>query len=511
MIRRAIVSAILAALATLSSVGASAQTHTLVSVGDHRLDVVKGGSGRPAIIFETGLADSLDTWLPTWRTMMQSTTAIDYSRAGFGRSESGSSDHSVRAEAADLHALLHALAVAPPLILVARSYGSLISRLYTSLYPNEVAGLVLVDGTHEQQVKRFGEIDSTYPRAFRVYFDSVIATLPPGPAAAETRETVRIQAAGTVAGLEPLPDIPIAVLTSMKSDESAPYVNGTARGHEVWRALHDEWFQRSRNGVHIETTHSGHDIQDDEPALVEMAIRFVVDRVRADAASAQSAVPLEREAKHHLVLANGYVRVFDVSVPAGDSTLYHVHANDYVYVTFGAAALRAQALGAAPTPLSLGDGEVRFTRGPITHRVMNPSTVAFHNLTIEVLKPVGATRVSLAPAAGQPVLENDRVRVERVVLAPGVSTGRHELLGPWLDVVVRSGAARVEEESGATRRLNLARGQYVWHRDSTARTITNVGSDTLELIQIEWKSRATDRRSAPTHVDYRTRHATSDE
>jgi pimeloyl-ACP methyl ester carboxylesterase len=230
------------------------------------------------VVFETGLADSLDVWLPLFRTMSEYTTVVAYSRAGFGRSDAGAPDHSVPHAAAELHELLRRLPVKPPYILVARSYGSLIARLYTSLYPADVAGIVLVDGTHEQQVQRFGTIDSTYPRQFRAYYDSVLA---PGPEAAEIRETVRIQAEGTVPGLTPLPDIPIATLTSMRSDESALYVNGTARGHEVWRALHDEWFRRSRNGMHIETTRSGHGIQDDEPELVAMAIRFVLDRLRA--------------------------------------------------------------------------------------------------------------------------------------------------------------------------------------------------------------------------------------
>jgi pimeloyl-ACP methyl ester carboxylesterase len=272
---------LLTALASLTAAVASAQTHTLVSVGDHRLDVVRAGAGGPAVVFETGLADSLDVWLPMLRTISEYTTVMAYSRAGFGRSDAGSADHSVPHAAADLHELLRHLPVKPPYILVARSYGSLIARLYTSLYPAEVVGIVLVDGTHEQQVQRFGTIDSAYPRQFRVFYDSVLARLAPGPEAAEIRETVSIQAAGTVPGLKPLPDIPVAVLTSMLSDESSQYVNGTARGHEVWRALHDEWFRRSRNGIHIETTRSGHGIQDDEPALVAMAIRFVLDRVRA--------------------------------------------------------------------------------------------------------------------------------------------------------------------------------------------------------------------------------------
>jgi hypothetical protein len=79
--------------------------------------------------------------------------------------------------------------------------------------------------------------------------------------------------------MKPLPDIPIAVLTSMKSDPAASYINGRPAGHEVWRELHDDWFHRSRNGIHVETTRSGHDMQHDEPQLVIDAIRFVLDRV----------------------------------------------------------------------------------------------------------------------------------------------------------------------------------------------------------------------------------------
>ena len=265
--------------ATLSAL--PAQSHQLVSVGDHQLDVVREGSGGPALVFETGLADSLDSWLPTAHTVSEFTTTIAYSRAGFGRSGAGSSDHSVARDVQDLHALLQALAIKPPFILVAHSYGGIIARLYVSTYPRDVAGIVLVDGTHEQQVERWNAIDSTYAPAFRTVFDSMATQTPPGARAAEIRETMKIQAAGGVPGLTPLPDIPMAIITSMRANDSSRYVNDTRRGHELWRAMHDEWFRRSRNAIHIVTTHSGHDIAGDEPALVEMAIRFVLDRVRA--------------------------------------------------------------------------------------------------------------------------------------------------------------------------------------------------------------------------------------
>jgi pimeloyl-ACP methyl ester carboxylesterase len=274
--------AVLAILWLLTPLVVASQTPQLVDVGGHRLDVLRAGSGGPAIIFEAGLGDDLGDWARVWPAAAEFSTVVVYSRSGLGRSELGPGDHSARTEMTELHVLLGKLLLKPPYVLVGRSYGGLLLRLYTSLYPTDVAGLVLVDGTHEQQVKRWGVLDSTYPGAFRAYYDSVLKSMKPGAEADETRETVRIQAAGTVEGLMPLPDIPIAVLTSMRVNPAVPYVNGTARGHEAWREMHDEWFKRSHNGEHIVTTRSGHAIQDAEPQLVIDAIRFVLDRVRTE-------------------------------------------------------------------------------------------------------------------------------------------------------------------------------------------------------------------------------------
>lgn len=231
------------------------------------------------------MGDALDDWKAVWPDAARLSSVIVYSRSGLGRSEPGPGDHAARTEMAELHRLLDSLHVQRPIVLVARSYGGLLSRLYVSMYPADVAGLVLVDGTHEQQVQRWGTIDPKYPEQFRAYFDSVLETMKPGAEADETRETVRIQAAGTVLGLTPLPDIPLAVLTSMKPSPNPAYVNQTERGHEVWRDLHEEWARRSRYSEHIVTTQAGHAIQDDQPQLVLDAIRFVLDRVRMAASA----------------------------------------------------------------------------------------------------------------------------------------------------------------------------------------------------------------------------------
>ena len=274
------VAAVLAALVVPACL--SGQAPQLVDIGTHKLDVLRAGTGTPTIVFEAGLGDDgLDDWKKVWPAVAQMSAVVVYSRSGNGRSQLGPGDHSARTCATELHALLTHLDLKPPYILVGRSYGGILVRLYASVYPNEVAGMVLVDATHEQQVRRWGAIDSTYPAAFRTYFDSVLKTLKPGGDAAETRETMRIQAAGEVEGMKPLPDMPLAVLTSMRVDPAARTVNGTARGHLAWREMHDEWFRRSSNAIHIVTTKSGHAIQDQEPDLVVQAIRFVLDRVHA--------------------------------------------------------------------------------------------------------------------------------------------------------------------------------------------------------------------------------------
>src|SRR5690242_16191259 len=164
----------------------AAQTPQLVNIGTHRLDVVRAGTGSPTIVFEAGLGDTWEDWAPVWRQVAERSSVVLYSRSGLGRSEPGPGDNSARTEMAELHRLLDSLRVPRPVILVARSYGGVLSRLYVSLYPHDVAGLVLVDGTHEQQVRRWGLIDSTYPGAFRAYFDSVLTTMKPGAEANET-------------------------------------------------------------------------------------------------------------------------------------------------------------------------------------------------------------------------------------------------------------------------------------------------------------------------------------
>jgi hypothetical protein len=205
----------------------------------------------------------------------------------------------------------------------------------------------------------------------------------------------------------------------------------------------------------------------------------------AGGAAAQSTVPVSREPRHHFQFENPYVRVYDVVVPVGDTTYFHVHSVDYTYVSIGAANLVAQALGSEPAPLVLGDGEVRFTKGPITHRVWNVGAVPFHNITIELLKRDSASRTPPALDAGDSlVLHNERLTVVRHRLAGGeVFSPAGSAGGPRaLHVYLTRGRVEVTDSGGVKRAVDVKPGSFLWSDRVTPRSIRNMEGTPLDVL-----------------------------
>ena len=114
----------------------------------------------------------------------------------------------------------------------------------------------------------------------------------------------------------------------------------------------------------------------------------------------EKAVPVGEEGHHQLVLENEYTRVFHVTLAPKESTLMHQHDRDYVYVMIGSSQVEVVKPGAAPTQMKLNDGDVKFTKGPLAHKVTNTGDTPFVNLTIEV-KKASTKSVCGASWAGQ--------------------------------------------------------------------------------------------------------------
>jgi pimeloyl-ACP methyl ester carboxylesterase len=153
MYRLQAVIGIVLALLTGSVLG-DAVPSELVQVGSLHIETKLDGTGRPAVIFESGFTGGLFLWGPVQSVIAKRTLTLSYERAGLGRSDPGPEPRNAEQIARELHSLLIAKRIAPPYILAGHSAGGLYVRVFAHLYPKEIAGVVLVDPATEEDYER---------------------------------------------------------------------------------------------------------------------------------------------------------------------------------------------------------------------------------------------------------------------------------------------------------------------------------------------------------------------
>ncbi|MBP1467375.1 alpha/beta hydrolase [Candidatus Chloroploca sp. M-50] len=121
----------------------------LIDVGGYHLHLLCLGTGTPTVVLEAGGGDSLEMWARVQPTLAKTTRVCSYDRAGLGWSERGLFPRTLAAMTHELHTLLHTAQVPAPYVLVGHSFGGYIAQSYTHMYPDQVAGLVLVDSAME--------------------------------------------------------------------------------------------------------------------------------------------------------------------------------------------------------------------------------------------------------------------------------------------------------------------------------------------------------------------------
>ena len=161
------VAALIAAFPTLATCAivddpayAHAQQRIEVERG-RRLNLYCLGAGSPTVVFESGLTDETSTWGLVQPAVARRTRACSYDRAGLGFSDAARRPASSKNIVDDLHRLLAAAQIKPPYILVSHSLGGLHAKLFAYLHLEEIAGLVFVDPSHEDQ--RTGLCKLTHP------------------------------------------------------------------------------------------------------------------------------------------------------------------------------------------------------------------------------------------------------------------------------------------------------------------------------------------------------------
>jgi len=200
-------------------------------------------------------------------------------------------------------------------------------------------------------------------------------------------------------------------------------------------------------------------------------------------------VPVGDEPRHHVVYSNDYVRVIDAVVPPGDVTLYHTHSKDNVPVAISGGKMRTQVLGGEPTESDVPTGGIWFARETYTHQITNVGEGALRFIDAEILATPPGSKPGPA-LEGVPGLkleiDNPRVRVYRVRLESGQSTGEHTHSAATLCVAITAASMEVAS-GGASRKVDVKAGGYDWHAESLTHSLSNTSDETYEGVEIEWK------------------------
>ncbi|HEX6261458.1 MAG TPA: alpha/beta hydrolase, partial [Actinomycetota bacterium] len=284
-----------------------------VDLGGYRLHLDCRGEGSPAVILEAAIWDIGLTWARVQPQVARFTRVCSYDRAGLGRSERGPRPRTVHVMVEELRALLGAAGVPPPYVLVAHSFGALIAKLFAHRHPSEVAGIVLVDGAHEDQLARFprtvraawepmSEMQLGALRAAREAiaagtFDPTMAPVPdlppdaaalyrslltsgPGMVDTEIEEHEALEESQRIvreAGVSSLGDLPLVALSHGVPPPPFPPELGVTpddqeRYEDVWQDLQGELAALSSRGERRVAEGASHMIHHDRPDLVVEAI-----------------------------------------------------------------------------------------------------------------------------------------------------------------------------------------------------------------------------------------------
>lgn len=291
----------------------------LVDVGGYKLHLTCMGTGQPTVILEAGMGNAAFIWAHVQPAIAQTTRVCVYDRAGLGWSEVSPRPRLSADMVDELHLLLTNAQITPPYVLVGHSMGGMLTMHYAHLYPQEVAGLVLVDAQHPDWAVRspaalapveaqllkdaegqVGLIKFLVPTGLLALAPSIVGSdprLPPevqlsDQALNATRvsiaETAIAEFAASKASLQQvyalgitrLGDLPLYVLAAGQRDAAPASATVSAETlaelDTIGAELQRKFATLSPNSQFILVEDSGHFIQLDKPEVVIEAILAVV-------------------------------------------------------------------------------------------------------------------------------------------------------------------------------------------------------------------------------------------
>ncbi|TPW29709.1 hypothetical protein FJU08_12905 [Martelella alba] len=207
-------------------------------------------------------------------------------------------------------------------------------------------------------------------------------------------------------------------------------------------------------------------------------------------------VEVLNEPRHFHRFQNDYVRVYDVRFGPGETSLYHRHNIDTMYVTVNDAEVYDHTFQSDETTakthhLTAGLSMCRpHGSDPLIHKVRNDGDGLMHMIGAEVLKLPDLVSEKPLSAPCHTQLDNlsgaERLRFYRIALQPGETTGEITYGFSGLTVSISDASVAVAEPGGSSRVLSFSPGSHVWHDGPVTQMLTNVGETEFVAILGEW-------------------------
>ena len=275
----------------------------LVEVNGRNMHINCVGNKSPTIILDSGTGGFSLEWKDIQQSLSQYVRVCAYDRAGYGWSDMGPLPRTTKRIAHELHTLLQNAGIHGPFIIVGHSFGGYTAQYFARYFDSEIAGIVLIDSSHDEQVYRLPENGkdvvrrSLHQDRSNMVTKAILHEHFPEEEAAVAQQlmqrwsamlTWREEMANYALSARELRDlhygpilqIPIVVLTRGKRVwPDTPY--GDAM-EATWTELQNELNYISGNSTQIIAENSGHVIHLDEPDLVVDAIHDVLSSVEKE-------------------------------------------------------------------------------------------------------------------------------------------------------------------------------------------------------------------------------------
>jgi pimeloyl-ACP methyl ester carboxylesterase len=250
------------------------KTESMVDVGGRKLHCIAFGNGQPAVVLISGFNASQNYWNPIIPDIAGLTKVVTYDRAGIGKSEMGDLPCDGFTSMKELRVLLSRIELPSPYLIVGHSLGGRLARIFASLFPDDIAGLILIDSglwdPRNPQLK-------TPIRADRNIDISKIRSPKGAKSESQCNDLIWRQAESITL----YPKVPLTVLTA-ENVQLYPGMSEEAKIKAIeQRKLDQEMLSKIiEGGKHIIVAGSGHIIMNDKPKAVIDAVIEMIHKIR---------------------------------------------------------------------------------------------------------------------------------------------------------------------------------------------------------------------------------------